>query len=256
MAEALNITLIQTNIQWMNAEANLLFLENQLKNLQTDLIVLPEMFNTGFCMEPDKIAESMNGISITWIKKMAKQLNTAICGSLNIKENNKYYNRFVFILPNEQETVYDKKHLFTYGGEQKVFSAGTQQITINYKGFKIRPFICYDLRFPVWSRNTNNYDIALYVANWPAKRAYAWNSLLIARAIENMCYVVAVNRLGIDGNNLRYNGNSKVIDPVGNIVTDCKDIPTMRQLTILKAPLIKARDQFQFLKDQDCFNIL
>lgn len=256
MSQKLNITLVQTDIKWMDAKANLEFLDSQIQLLKTDLIVLPEMFNTGFSMQPHLTAESMEGNTVNWMKKTALQLNTAICGSISIKDDSKYYNRFIFIYPNQKIVFYDKKHLFTYGGEHNSFDAGEQTITIDYKSFKIRPFICYDLRFPVWNRNTNEYDIALYVANWPAKRAHAWNSLLMARAIENMCFVVAVNRLGIDGNKLRYQGDSKVISPMGNIVTECKDQLQMCQLNIDKDLVHKSREQFSFLKDQDPFTFI
>lgn len=255
MQNSLNITLVQTDIEWMDSCSMLNYLNTQLTKLETDLIVLPEMFSTGFSMEPHKIAEPMDGVSVTWMLNKSKELNCAICGSLSIVENNHYYNRFIFVTPTGIKATYNKKHLFTYGKEHEVYKAGNTPITINYKGFNIQPFICYDLRFPVWSRNTNNYDIAIYVANWPAKRAFAWNALLTARAIENMSYVIAVNRLGIDGNNLRYQGDSKIINPLGEIITDCKDIPTLRQITINKAPLTAARNQFQFLEDQDLFEI-
>lgn len=255
MQDSLNITLIQTDIQWMNAKANIDFLDEQLNNLETDLIVLPEMFSTGFSMEPAKIAENMDGISVSWMLSKSKEINAAICGSLSIVENNKFYNRFLFVTPNGIEASYDKKHLFSYGKEDTVYSAGQSTKSIHYKGFHIKPFICYDLRFPVWSRNTDNYDIAIYVANWPAKRAFAWNSLLTARAIENMSYVIAVNRLGIDGNNLRYQGDSKIINPLGNLISDCKNQPLKQQTIIKKAPLTEARNQFKFLEDRDEFEI-
>lgn len=255
MQNSLNIALVQTDIQWMDTIANIEYLDKQLTNIKTDVIVLPEMFATGFSMEPHKIAEAMDGLSVTWMLKKAKELNCAVCGSLSIAENNNYYNRFLFITPKGIEGAYDKKHLFTYGKEDTVYTSGQISTTINYKGFKIKPFICYDLRFPVWSRNTNKYDIAIYVANWPAKRAFAWNSLLTARAIENMSYVIAVNRLGIDGNHLRYQGDSKVLNPLGETLTDCKETPTMRQITIDKKELTKTRKQFQFLEDRDLFEL-
>ncbi len=253
MQNSLNITLIQTNITWMDSEANIAYLDKQVSTLKTDLIVLPEMFNTGFSMEPNKIAETIEGPTVNWMLNKAKTLNCAICGSLSIKENKQYFNRFLFVTSNGIEAVYDKKHLFTYGKENSVYTAGKIANTISYKGFKIKPFICYDLRFPVWSRNTDNYDVAIYVANWPAKRAHAWNSLLTARAIENMCYVIAVNRIGIDGNHLRYQGDSKVISPLGGLMTDCENEPMMRQLIIKKDLLATARNQFKFLEDRDRF---
>ena len=255
MQDLLNISLVQTDIVWMNSVASIAYLNKQLTSLKTDIIVLPEMFATGFSMEPNKIAETMDGLTVTWMLKKAKELNCAICGSLSIVENNNHYNRFLFITPKGIEGAYDKKHLFTYGNEHSAYTPGNTFTTINYKGFKIKPFICYDLRFPVWSRNINSYDIAIYVANWPAKRAFAWNNLLTARAIENMSYVIAVNRLGIDGNYLRYQGDSKVLNPLGETLTDCKETATIRQITIDKKELAKTRKQFQFLEDRDLFEL-
>lgn len=256
MQDSINITLVQTDIQWMDSKATLTYLEKQIQNIKTDLIVLPEMFGTGFCIEPLKVAEAMNGFSVNWMLQMAKKMNCAICGSLSIKENDKFYNRFLFVTPDGIQSIYDKKHLFTYGKEDEVYNAGEKSILISYRGFRIKPFVCYDLRFPVWSRNSDQYDIALYVANWPAKRAFAWSSLLTARAIENMSYVVAVNRLGIDGNNLRYQGDSQVIGPLGELITHCEDEPVMRQLTLKKASLITTRNQFKFLEDKDNFEFI
>lgn len=254
--DSLNITLVQTDIVWMNSTQNLNNLDIQLSNIDTDLIVLPEMFTTGFCMDPYKVAENMNSKSVTWMKQTAKKLNCAICGSLSIEDNGNYYNRFLFVTPSGIEAIYDKKHLFTYGKEDTVYTAGTKPVTINYKGWNIKPFVCYDLRFPVWSRNTNNYDIALYVANWPAKRAFSWNSLLTARAIENMCYVVAVNRIGTDGNNLQYQGDSKVIGPLGQFIIDLKNTNSIQQINLQKGILNKIRTQFGFLNDIDNFNFI
>ncbi|MDO3693858.1 amidohydrolase [Wenyingzhuangia sp. chi5] len=253
MSDSLNITLVQPDVIWMNNLTNLENLDKQLGNIKTDLIVLPEMFSTGFCMEPSKIAETMDGLSVLWMLKTAKRLNCAVCGSLSIQEKNKYYNRFLFVTPNGIEVSYDKKHLFSYGKENEVYTAGKKSTTIHYKGWKIKPFICYDLRFPVWSRNTNNYDLALYVANWPANRSFAWNSLLTARAIENMSYVVAVNRIGIDGNELKYQGDSKVIDPLGETLIDLKESKTVRQINLKINHLEKVRNKFKFLEDKDEF---
>ncbi|MGY5352360.1 amidohydrolase [Wenyingzhuangia sp. IMCC45533] len=253
MQNSLNVTLMQTDIQWKDSQANMVYLDSQISPLKTDLIVLPEMFNTGFCMDAKDIAEPMDGNVVTWMIKKARELNCAICGSVSVTENNNYYNRFLFVTPKGIEDYYDKKHLFSYGKEDTIYAAGNTITTINYKGFKIKPFICYDLRFPVWSRNVDSYDIALYVANWPAKRAFAWNSLLTARAIENMSYVIAVNRIGIDGNHLRYQGDSKVIGPLGDEITTCKDQPTMKQITLKKDSLIATRNRFKFLEDRDFF---
>lgn len=256
MQNTLNITLVQTDIVWMSSKATLAYLDKEIGALKTDIIVLPEMFSTGFSMEPSKIAESMDGPSVTWMLNKAKELDCAICGSISIKDDNQYFNRFVFVSPQGVKATYDKKHLFSYGKEDDVYLSGKEQTTILYKGFKIQPFICYDLRFPVWSRNTNDYDIAIYVANWPAKRAFAWNSLLTARAIENVSYVVAVNRIGIDGNKLRYQGDSKVIDPLGNTIVDCENAPFLKQINIDKSKILETRNQFRFLEDRDAFTFL
>ncbi len=256
MQNNLNVTLIQTDIHWMDSVATIAYLDRQIQNINTDVIILPEMFATGFCMEPEKIAEHHNGSTLKWMQQKATELDCAICGSLSIKEKDQYVNQFVFVTTKGIEATYNKKHLFTYGEEHKVYQQGNTSTLINYKGFILKPFICYDLRFPVWSRNTENYDIAIYVANWPAKRAFAWNSLLTARAIENMSYVIAVNRIGIDGNNLRYQGDSKVIDPLGNITADCKDEPIMKQVVLKKASVTEARSKFNFLNDRDEFEFI
>lgn len=253
MSNSINITLVQSDITWMNNVENLENLSKELTNIKTDIIVLPEMFTTGFCMEPSKVAETMNGLSVSWMIKTAKKLNCAICGSLSIQDKNKYYNRFLFVTPHGIEATYDKKHLFSYGKENEVYTSGSDQTTINYKGWKIKPFTCYDLRFPVWSRNTNHYDLAIYVANWPANRSFAWNSLLTARAIENMSYVVAVNRVGIDGNSLKYQGDSKVIDPLGETLINLKESNTIKQIDLEINHLNKVREKFRFLKDADEF---
>lgn len=249
----LNITTIQFDIFWKDSKANLDFLTTQLQHLKTDVIVLPEMFNTGFCMDANDIAEDENGITYQWMQKTAKQLNCAIGGSISFKENGLFYNQFIFVDPQGNSQIYRKRHTFTYGNEHLAYEKGTSQTMITYKGWKIAPFICYDLRFPVWSRNTQAYDIALYVANWPARRAFAWNSLLTARAIENMSYVVAVNRIGIDGNNLHYQGDSKVLDMMGNVLCDSKNDAIMHQVTLSKQILEESRSSFGFLNDRDDF---
>lgn len=251
----LNITTVQMPIIWKDAQANLTFLDDELALLKTDVIILPEMFNTGFCMEPKSISETMNGKTVQWMIEKAKVLNTVICGSVCISENNLFYNRFLWVTKLGVEYYYDKKHCFTLAGEDKVFTAGNQPVVIEYKGWKIRPFVCYDLRFPVWSRNTQNYDLAIYVANWPAKRSFAWKSLLTARAIENMSYTIGVNRIGMDGNHLNYQGDSMVLDGLGNLLCESKNEALLQQITIKKAPLNEARNHFKFLDDMDAFDV-
>ena len=185
----------------------------------TDMIILPEMFTTGFSMNAANLAQDLNGFSIEWLQKISSQINADIVGSIIFKNNNLYFNRLLWAKPDGRLFTYDKKHLFRFAGEEKVYSAGVGNITVELNGWKIRPFICYDLRFPAWTRNIKNqYDIAVFVANWPEKRSMHWKSLLQARAIENQCYVIGVNRVGMDGNGLFYSGDSSVIDPFGKII--------------------------------------
>ena len=199
----MKVAIIQTALIWENPNANRIQFEEKIRGIEqnVDLIVLPEMFSTGFTMNPETVAETMNGETISWMQTLAKHKNSAITGSLVIVENGKYYNRLVFVLPSGEIKHYDKRHLFSLAGEEKVYTKGKTKLIIEYKGFKICPLICYDLRFPVFSRNVEDYDVLLYVANWPKPRINAWNALLKARAIENMCYVVGVNRIGEDQNN-------------------------------------------------------
>jgi predicted amidohydrolase len=178
------------------------------------------MFTTGFTMQPERVAETMNGETIQWMQSLAKAKNAAITGSLIIVEEGKYYNRLVFVFPTGEIQQYDKRHLFTLAGEDGVFTAGTSKVLIEYKGWKICPLICYDLRFPVFSRNVENYDLLIYVASWPKTRIAAWDTLLKARAIENMSYTIGVNRLGVDGTNLEYVGHSQIVDYLGNSVLE------------------------------------
>jgi len=216
----LTITYIQTELAWEDIPANLALLDQKIDAIEnpTDLILLPEMFSTGFSMRPAGIAESMQGSAVTWLKKKAVQTTADIAGSLMIEENGHYFNRLVWAKPDGRLYTYDKKHLFRMSGEEKIYSAGTHRLTVPLKSWRIRPFICYDLRFPAWMRNTEPfYDLAIIVANWPAAREIHWQTLLRARAIENQSYVIGVNRVGIDGNQIEYNGYSCVIDFQGNV---------------------------------------
>ncbi|MDX5585850.1 MAG: nitrilase family protein, partial [Aureibaculum sp.] len=214
MQKHLTIALVQTDLVWENPKQNKINISNEIDALSEnmDLIILPETFTTGFTMNPYDFAETMNGEVILWLKSVATTKNTAITGSLIIKENGKYYNRLVFVFPSGEIQIYDKRHTFTFAGEDKVFTAGDNKLIVDYRGWKICPLICYDLRFPVWARNIENYDVLLYVANWPKPRINAWNTLLKARAIENMCYCVGVNRVGVDSRGNTYTGNSAVYD--------------------------------------------
>ncbi|MDY6791022.1 MAG: amidohydrolase [Thermodesulfobacteriota bacterium] len=217
----LKITLIQTKPVWEDINDNLALFDEKILRIseKTDLIILPEMFTTGFSMNAANLAQDMNGSSIKWLQEKSKKTNADITGSIIIKSGGKYFNRLLWAKPDGHLFAYDKKHLFRFAGEDKVYSAGDKNITVELNGWKIRPSICYDLRFPVWTRNIKNrYDVAIFIANWPETRSMHWKSLLQARAIENQCYVIGVNRVGTDGNDLFYSGDSSVIDPRGKII--------------------------------------
>jgi omega-amidase len=255
MQDFLKITLVQHDPLWRSVSANLERLSQKIEAVkeQTDLILLPEMFSTGFDMHPEIMAEKMDGSAVHWMQKYAQEKNTAIAGSLIINDKGRYFNRFIFVHPSGNLVHYDKKHLFHFAGEDRVYTPGTNRLLFEYKGWKISPFICYDLRFPVWSRNTENYDVALYVANWPKTRIAAWNVLLKARAIENQSYCVGVNRVGTDGNGHEYNGHSQVIDPLGAVLQR-SEIEEVFTVTLDKKNLKHIRQSFPFLKDRDRFN--
>jgi omega-amidase len=216
----MKFNLLQYNIVWEDIESNLKFLTKQLENLPVDnsIILLPETFSTGFSMNADKLAQAMNGSAVQWMQLNAKKYNCIIAGSLLIKENKYFYNRFVWAFPDSTLRYYNKRHLFRMGGENKNFKSGQERVIIEWQGVKILPLICYDLRFPVWSRNLNDYDIIVYSANWPLSRINAWQTLLKARAIENQAYVLAVNRVGADGENVIYGGNSLALDFKGETI--------------------------------------
>jgi predicted amidohydrolase len=210
----LHVSIIQTAIYWESPIANRAEIEEQIAEIKgkTDLILLPEMFTTGFSSNAVELAEPMNFTTHKWMKQMANQYNAAVCGSIIIKENNQFFNRLLFIIPSGETSYYDKKHLFGYGGEDKLFSPGEKKLIVKYLGWNICPLICYDLRFPVFSRNIDlSYDVLIYSASWPASRINVWNTLLPARAIENQSYVIGVNRIGTDGNSIKHNGLSQCI---------------------------------------------
>ena len=258
MTDILNIALVQADMVWENIQENLNYFDKRIDVISSnvDLVILPEMFSTGFSMNPEKLSESMEGISVSWMKETAIKQHIAIVGSLIIKESKNYYNRLVFALPNGEVHTYDKRHLFTYGGEDKVYESGNEILIVKYKGWKICPMICYDLRFPVWSRNSDEYDVLIFVANWPKPRISAWDTLLKARAIENMCYTIGVNRVGVDGNNLEYIGHSQVIDMLGNeLIHIDNEKESVFEVSIDKNKLIKSRNRFGFLNDKDSFSI-
>lgn len=247
----LTITTVQAALHWEDKLKNLKMFDAMFENIEnSDLIILPEMFNTGFSMRSEALAEDMNGETVNWMKGKANQHNAAICGSMIIKENNKYYNRLLFVEPNENISYYDKKHLFSMGDEDKHYSAGNKSLIVNYKNWKINLVICYDLRFPETLRNNNEnpFDISIIVANWPDKRIEHWDVLMRARAIENQCYVIGVNRTGLDGNDISHSGHTQVVHPFGNIlyISDESEVNT---LILSRNELNFNRRAFPFIKD-------
>lgn len=254
----MKIALIQAELIWENPEANRVYFEEKINAITDDvnLIVLPEMFTTGFTMNPDKVAESMQGKTLEWMQTLAKAKNAAITGSVVIEDQANYYNRMLFVFPSGEIQFYDKRHLFTLAGEDEVYTAGDDKLIIDYLGWKICPFVCYDLRFPVFSRNIGKqYDLLLYVASWPKTRINAWDTLLAARAIENMSYVVAVNRIGSDANAYEYVGHSQVIDMLGEQLVSPAESEGTFIATLDKEKLNQTRLKLNFLNDQDMFEI-
>ena len=248
----MKLTILQRDIVWADPAENVRRAEESInRNPGADLYVLPEMFSTGFCTQPEGIAEPVENETVRWMKAKASLTGAAIAGSIAVHEDGKYYNRFHFVTPDGNITTYDKKHLFTFGGEHKRFTAGSERVIVTYKGFRILLEICYDLRFPVWSRNKGDYDMIIYVASWPTPRVEAWKALLTARAIENQCYVVGVNRVGEDpGNN--YCGGSRVIDPYGQIMAECEDGKEMEATAKVDMEVLEAfRAKFPVLDDAD-----
>lgn len=263
MHSTLIVTVIQTNLHWENRTANLQMLEQKILSIseKTELVVLPEMFSTGFSMKPEMLAETMNGKTMQWMKKIAAQKKIILTGSLIIKENGNYFNRLVWMMPNGQCGFYDKRHCFAFAGEDKSYTAGTKRLIASVNGWKVNLQVCYDLRFPVWARQQQQsgepeYDLMIYVANWPEKRSHAWKTLLQARAIENQCYVIGVNRIGNDGNNIYHSGDSIIVDPLGEILYTKKDQEDIFTTTLEKTHLQTIRDKFPFLRDADGFMIL
>jgi len=253
----LDITIVQADLYWHDAKKNRQQFSATIDGLegQTDLIVLPEMFTTGFSMDAPSLAETMDGESVRWMTEIAATSRSAICGSLIISEDNRFFNRFVCVEPDGSLTTYDKRHLFRLADEQNHYRQGNVVRTFSLKGFRICPMVCYDLRFRVWSRNRGNYDLLLYVANWPSRRHNAWTTLLHARAIENLSFVAGVNRIGQDGNDLPYSGGSAVIDYLGNDLADLGDKQGTATVTLDLAELHKFRDRFAFHMDADSFTI-
>ena len=253
----MKVALLQTALIWESPAENRNNLNQKINSLNqpVDLIVLPEMFTSGFTMNPELVAETMDGLTLNWLKMIAKTKQCAVTGSLVIAENNKFYNRMVFVYPTGEVKKYDKKHLFTLANEHKKYEAGFEKVIVEYLNFKICLQVCYDLRFPVFSRNTENYDLLLYVASWPKVRINAWNCLLQARAIENLCYTIGVNRVGTDGNDLEYTGQSQVIDYLGNHLIEPSATESILITEIHLEPQNKTRNKLNFLNDKDDFVI-
>ncbi len=254
MTQTIEVALIQSDLIWENPEKNRIAFSKKINQLSSDvdLIILPETFTSGFTMNPEKINLDEGNTTLDWMRKMAREKDAAIMGSIVFQDNKTFYNRLHFVYSDGTYEKYDKRHTFTLAGEDKVFKAGTEKLIVDYKGFKICPLICYDLRFPVWSRNTENYDIVIYIANWPKPRISAWNTLLKARAIENMAYCIGVNRIGFDENGLEYPGNSGVYDCLGKrlVFSEKEENITLK---ISKKHLTATRDKLKFLDDQDQF---
>lgn len=253
----MKIALIQSDLYWEDAAKNRMSFESKINQIDSDvnLIVLPEMFSTGFTMNASEVAETMQGETILWMQTMAKQKDCAITGSLVIVDNNQYYNRMLFVFPSGEIQNYDKRHLFSLAGEDLFYTAGTQKVIVDYLDWKICLQICYDLRFPVFARNVENYDLLLYVANWPKVRTKAWDTLLNARAIENLSYVAAVNRIGLDDNNFEHVGHSQLIDFWGNYIIEPQETEGVFVADLDKNAMIEMRKRLNFLSDKDDFEI-
>jgi len=283
----LTITTIQTNLYWEDKAANLHMLEHKISNIKekTEVVVLPEMFSTGFSMKPELLAETMEGETVQWMKRIAVEKKIILTGSVIIAGNGQtdaeltgqtgtirpcYYNRLIWMQPNGQYGVYDKRHCFAFAGEDEHYTAGTKRLIASVKGWRINLLVCYDLRFPVWARQTSSpnpspqaekggtapeYDVLIYVANWPERRIHAWKTLLQARAIENQCYVVGVNRVGDDANNIHYSGESMIVDPLGEVLYTKKEEEDIFTITLDKSHLQTVREKFPFLRDADDFMI-
>lgn len=245
-------SIIQMDIAWGDVQENIRRAEEAIDSSPgADLYVLPEMFSTGFCTDPEGMAENPDGESLEWMKFKSAQIDAAIAGSVAVCDGGRYFNRFFFVKPDGTVARYDKKHLFIFGGEHNRFTAGNERVTVEYKGVRILLEVCYDLRFPIWSRNRGDYDMILYVASWPTVRIDAWKTLLAARAIENQCYVAGVNRVGADPSN-EYSGGSMIINPYGNIIASCLDSVAETASAEIDMPALEAfRQKFPVLNDSD-----
>lgn len=260
----LNICILQSDLIWEDIQANLKAFDSRINQIikPVDLIVLPEVFNTGFPVDPEKFAEPISGQTVNWMREKALQLQVVIAGSILMKDKGKFYNTLVWMQADGKLQTYSKRHVFHLGDEADTINPGTEQLVCSLNGWKIRPLICYDLRFPVWSRNTFQeekfeYDVLIYVANWPASRSHPWKQLLIARAIENQSYVIGVNRIGKDEVGNSYSGDSLIIDPKGQILSDIEtNKESICQLKLSTKMLIDFRKKFNVGYDWDNFQIL
>jgi omega-amidase len=250
----LKITLIQSELVWEDISSNLTGFDNTINAVEEDthLIILPEMFSTGFTMNAAELAQDMKGSAVKWIKQKSAEKTVDILGSIIADDGGKFFNRLVWAKPDGEIFTYDKKHLFRMAGEEKIYSAGSKNITVELNGWRIRPFICYDLRFPVWTRNMKNqYDAAIFIANWPERRSAHWKALLQARAIENQCYVIGVNRVGTDGNGLTYSGDSSIIDPWGTVIFQKSNQACIHTAELSYDVLKTSREDFPVWMDSD-----
>jgi omega-amidase len=265
---SLTVTLIQTSLYWEDKSANLPMLANKIASIadKTEIVILPEMFSTGFSMNPAKFAETMDGETVKWMRQIAANKRIILAGSIIIKEQDNYYNRLIWMLPNGEYGCYDKRHLFAYAKEDLYYRPGTKRLIASVKGWKINLQVCYDLRFPVWARQQMHttadnvaqpeYDLLIYTANWPERRSHAWRTLLQARAIENQCYAVGVNRVGYDGNDVYHSGDSMVISPIGESIYHKAHDEDIFSITLQKQLLHETRLRFPFWKDADNFTII
>ena len=251
----LNLTLLQIDLRWQDPDANRQAIEQQISAVagSSDLVVLPETFTTGYTMEAAAMAETHDGKTSTWLRELATEHHTDICGSVIIVDGNRYFNRLLWAGSDGQMQSYDKRHLFRTGGEHDKFTPGRERLIVEIGGWRVCPMICYDLRFPVWARNRGDYDLLLYVANWPSSRRSAWETLLPARAVENLCYVAGVNRVGTDGNGVECAGGSMVADYLGHKLALADDQPTALAAELSMEKLLRYREKFMAWKDADEF---
>ena len=253
----LTVTLVQRTLSWEDPAGNRDAIDRDLEGLDaaSDLVILPEMFTTGFSMEPERVAEQDAVDTLPWMQSLAARHNAAITGSLAVREGGESFNRLLFVTPEGQVHQYDKRHLFRMAREQEHYAPGVERSVIDFRGWRLLPLICYDLRFPVWSRNRDDYDALFFVANWPAKRAYHWRQLLIARAIENQAYCIGVNRIGEDGNGIPYSGDSLAIAADGVVLVDCEDRAGLFTVTLEAERMARYREKFPCHLDADGFHL-